>query len=153
LSIASAAQLPNAQGMLAGSLVNISIANSTVVKDYNAFEMIPGFNPKTTGIALYDSATATNRTVGPNRIPLESPPVLPPNQGISISLEVPPTGTVRIRSARKKAGRMAHRSSALVQLNEKMGPDTFFQIYLRGRNIGVRVHFLRSKGVRLEFVF
>jgi hypothetical protein len=81
-------------------LVNIQIANSTVVKDLLTFEQNPSFNPKTTGIAQGAGINSTDAldlipyTVGPNTIPLESPAVLPPNQKFSLTLEVPPVGTV-----------------------------------------------------------
>ncbi len=94
LSQASSNALPNAKGIIAGSLMNIIIANQTVVKDYNGFEMIPSFNPKATGLVALDSSDSDIRTVGPDKINLEAPPVLPPNQGIKITLEISPTGTV-----------------------------------------------------------
>lgn len=94
LSQATAAQLPNFAGINVGSLINMKIANSQIVKDYNAFEMIPSFNPGAAGLTTLDSATATNRVIGPDKIKLEAPSVLPPNQSISVTLEIPPTGTV-----------------------------------------------------------
>jgi hypothetical protein len=92
-NMATEVQFPNAEGAQLG-LINISIANSVVVKDYCAYELLPAFTGKATGLTVFDSATATNRLVGPSKIPLEAPPVLPPNQKISITLEIPPTGTV-----------------------------------------------------------
>lgn len=93
-SQASATQLPNAAGIMAGSLMNIKIANTTVVKDYNLIELMPSFNPIASGISTLDTATATNRVIGPDKIKLEAPAVLPPNQAVSVTLEIPPTGTV-----------------------------------------------------------
>jgi hypothetical protein len=98
-------QLDNSQVSLSPALmqgiVNIQIANSTVVKDFLTFEQNPSFNPKTTGISLGGGLEAITETlqqifpvVGPNSIPLESPAVLPPNQKFSVTLEVPPVGTI-----------------------------------------------------------
>jgi hypothetical protein len=83
-------------------LLNITIANSRVVKDYFCFEQNPSYNPKTTGIALGEAlagdtepvAIFPQEVVGQNTIMLESPPVLPPNQKLEITLEMPPIGTV-----------------------------------------------------------
>lgn len=82
--------------------MNITIANSKVVKDYFVFEQNPSYNPKTTGIALGEVvagdtapvALFPQEVIGQNSISLEAPPVLPPNQKFEISLELPPIGTV-----------------------------------------------------------
>lgn len=94
LSLATETQYPNAESFFGGGLINISIANSKVVKDYNAFEGVPAFNPRTTGLVSFDTATATNKFFGSSTIKLESPPVLPPNQVISVTIEISPTGTI-----------------------------------------------------------
>jgi len=82
-------------------IMNISIANSVVVKDYQINETISAFNRKTTGIApaeLVDGAGTTlvpfNAVHGPSAITMEAPPVLPPNQKILVGLDIPPLGTV-----------------------------------------------------------
>lgn len=66
-------------------LMNIFIANSQVVNDFNIYESNPSWNPNTTGIA---AASAT--PMGANSVPLEAPPVLPPDQTLKITLEIPP---------------------------------------------------------------
>lgn len=93
LSGATAAMFANAEGAILGML-NISIANQKVVKDYMTFELHPFFNPATNGISTFDTATATNTVLGGSKIKLESPPVLPPNQSLSVSLEIGVTGAV-----------------------------------------------------------
>jgi hypothetical protein len=77
-------------------LMNITIANQKVVKDFNIFEADPSYNPQSNGVGATSHATATASTMVPmgyNGIVLESPPVLPPNQGMTITLEVGPVGT------------------------------------------------------------
>lgn len=82
-------------------LMNISIANSKVVKDYFTYEQNPPFNPKTNGISLGGALQASDDLfapipypIGQSSITLESPPVLPPNQKIELTYEIPPVGTV-----------------------------------------------------------
>ncbi len=94
ITMASATQYPNSEGFFAGGLLNIMVANSTVVKDYNTFEGLPAFNPKNTGMVAYDSSDADIRYMGANKIILESPPVLAPNLGLSVAQEIAPTGTI-----------------------------------------------------------
>lgn len=98
LTMATATQYPNKYGFTLG-LMNITIANSKVVKDAIAFEQDPVFNPRNTGIATLDTATATNVRYGATKIPLESAPVLPPNQKINLSLEIGVTGTIPANTA------------------------------------------------------
>lgn len=101
ISQVDAAQISLKEALQLG-LINITIANSKVVKDYMCFEQNPSFNPKTTGIALGEAlagdtapvAIFPEEVVGQNTISLEAPPVLPPNQKLEISLELPPVGTV-----------------------------------------------------------
>lgn len=93
VSLSSATAYPNKQSFNTG-LINITIANSKVVKDFSAFEQDPAFNQNASGMTSFDTATATNVRTGPAKIRLESPPVLPPNQALSITLEIPPTGTI-----------------------------------------------------------
>lgn len=83
-------------GGLKNGLMNITIANSKVVKDYQIHETDPSYNPQTTGVGAATFTTATASTVieyGYNGIVLESPPVLPPNQKFQLTLEVAPVGT------------------------------------------------------------
>jgi hypothetical protein len=98
LSGATAAMFANAEGAVLGML-NLSIANQKVVKDYMTFELHPFFNPQTTGVSTFDTATATNTLVGASRIKLESPPVLPPNQSLNIAWEIGVTGAVAASTA------------------------------------------------------
>ncbi len=64
--------------------LGISIANSQVVSNYLIYESNPAWNPNTTGIA---AASAT--PMGQNSIPLEAAPVLPENQGLLVTLDIP----------------------------------------------------------------
>lgn len=83
-------------GGLKNGLMNITIANSKVVKDYQIHETDPSYNPQTTGVGAATFTTATASTVieyGYNGIVLESSPVLPPNQKFQLTLEVAPVGT------------------------------------------------------------
>jgi len=93
ITATSATAYPNRSGFLSG-LINVTIANSRVVKDLNGYEQTPVFNTKATGIAVTDSAIATERVIGASKIYLESPPVLPPNQKINVTIEIAPTGTI-----------------------------------------------------------
>lgn len=94
----SATGLPNKPAVTLG-LLNFTIANSKVVKDYNTYEQDPAFNPRTTGITTYDTATATIVRLGESKIYLEAPPVIPPNQKINITLEIGATGTIPANTA------------------------------------------------------
>jgi hypothetical protein len=87
------ATFPNAEGAILG-MMGIKIGNSTVLKNYNTVELHPSFNRQTTGVTVFDTATATNRFLGSSRIALEAPPVLPPNMPLSITWEIGITGTV-----------------------------------------------------------
>lgn len=98
ITMAPAATFANKFAFVTG-LMNITIANQKVVKDNLIFEQDPVFNPRTTGIAVLDTATATNTRFGESKIYLESPPVLPPNQKISVSVEFGVTGAVAANMA------------------------------------------------------
>jgi hypothetical protein len=101
LSQVNATPVTLKEGLQLG-IMNLSIANSTVVKDFVINETNPNFNPKTTGIALgtlqtgatFDTMVFPEENIGQNTIYLESPPVLPPDQGFQLTLELPPIGTV-----------------------------------------------------------
>jgi len=96
----ASANLVSLKASLTLGIMNLTIANSRVVKDYNTFEQNVSYNPKTSGIALgsvldsADTATFPQEAIGNNTISLEAPPVLPPNQKIELTLELPPVGTV-----------------------------------------------------------
>jgi hypothetical protein len=83
-------------------VMNLTIANQQVVKNALINEVNPNFNPKTTGIhlgaiqtgATFDTIVFPEETIGQNTIYLESPPVLPPDQGFQLTVEFPPVGTV-----------------------------------------------------------
>lgn len=81
-------------------LININIANSTVTKTFQINETDPTVNRQTTGIAPGNLAADAGTLVpfdaiyGPSTIHLEAPPVLPPNQKVIVSLELPPVGTL-----------------------------------------------------------
>lgn len=91
--------MPNAEGLQMAQM-SISIANQTVVKDYMICETNPSLNPATSGIAnqLLPNALVPASTeeslffVGNSIIRLEAPPVLPPNQKLKVSLEIPALG-------------------------------------------------------------
>lgn len=85
--------IPNQAGLVLG-MFNLVVANSRVIKDANTFEMDPAYNPRTTGMAVYDTTTATNVRIGESKLYTESSPVIPPNQKITLSWEIGPTGTV-----------------------------------------------------------
>jgi len=86
---------------LQNGLMTLEIANSTVIKDYSINETAPVNNPQATGLAvatlLFPVAAPTlgefdvqYPIIGPSRIPLEAPPVIPPNQRIKLTLDIPP---------------------------------------------------------------
>jgi hypothetical protein len=93
----------DAQVQFPGSLkmaqCQINIANQVVVKTFNLFEGNPEFNPLTTGVtkALISTAAlpaSTSGVNGQNVIPLEAPPVLPPNLTLQIDFATAAIGTV-----------------------------------------------------------
>lgn len=67
-------------------LLNFNIANDTVIKDYLIYEVVPAFNPSNTGIAV---AGVGSPQVGSSQIQLPATPVIPPNQKIKMTLEIP----------------------------------------------------------------
>jgi hypothetical protein len=86
-------------GALKTAQCKILIANQTVVKSFMLFEQMPQFNPLTTGISDGIVSVAalpalTQGTKGQNVIPLEAPPVLPPNQSLEIDFTFGEVGTV-----------------------------------------------------------
>jgi hypothetical protein len=85
--------IPN-QGALTTGMLNLTIANSKVQKDVSTYEQDPSFNPRTTGITVADTSVITNVRLGESKVYLEAPPVLPPNQKISLTWEIGPTGAV-----------------------------------------------------------
>ena len=93
----SATGLPNKPAVTLG-LLNFTIANRKVIKDFNTFEQDPAFNPRTTGVSTFDTATATVVRFGESKIYAEAPPVIPPNQKIQLTLEISATGTVPANS-------------------------------------------------------
>lgn len=96
--IAGTSIVSNAGSLKVGS-IQIDIANQTVVKQFNLFEMNPEFNPRTGGVSTPVQSTSlapftTFGTAGQNKVPLEAPPVLPPNQTLSVKWRIPPIGTL-----------------------------------------------------------
>lgn len=88
-------------GSLKTGTGQISIANQVVVKSFNVFEQNPEFNPLTTGtaVSLVSAAAVPANTTGvrgQNVIPLEAPPVLPPNQGLQVDYRIGPIGTITL---------------------------------------------------------
>jgi hypothetical protein len=86
-------------GSIKLATAQIKIANQTVVKSFNCFEQIPDFNPQTTGISktLLSTAGLPASTAGVNGngvIPMEAPPVLPPNLTLEIDLQLGTLGTL-----------------------------------------------------------
>lgn len=88
-------------GSIKTGMLSISIANQTVLKDYNIIETSPEWNPQTTGISVaavdHAASGTTVTTKGPYGyagIQMEAPFLLPPNQNLEIDLEIGPTGTV-----------------------------------------------------------
>lgn len=82
-----------ASSQLAFSQAQFKIANSTVFKDFQLLNSLPFFNDKTTGIANADSAVATQGFMGRSLIQLPVSTVIPPNQPIEFTLEIPPITT------------------------------------------------------------
>jgi hypothetical protein len=86
-------------GSLKTARMQVNIANQTVVKSFSLFEQIPQFNPLTSGVANSIVSVAALPaemlgTQGQNVVPLESPPVLPPNQSLDVSFTFGAVGTV-----------------------------------------------------------
>jgi hypothetical protein len=103
LAMAAASTLVQRPGVNLG-MIDIDIANSTVVKDYLAYEQLPMFNPSVTGISpstidVAGVATVVDSWIGPSRIKMEAPPVVPPNNGFTLSYSIPPVGTVTANTA------------------------------------------------------
>jgi hypothetical protein len=92
--------IPGAFKMMQMAVV---IANQTVVKSFLCHEVNPAFNPQTNGVSrqVYTISTAALPATttdyglsGQNSIIMEAPPVLPPNQKITIPVRIPPVGTM-----------------------------------------------------------
>ena len=80
-----------ASSLLAYSMSSFKIANKVVWKDFQMLELLPYFNTEVRGIAAYDEAAVTGPVVyGRSVITLDAVPVVPPNQGIEFSIDVPP---------------------------------------------------------------
>jgi hypothetical protein len=81
-------------------LININIANSTVTKTFLITETDPTLNRQTTGISPGNLAADAGTLVpfdaiyGPSTLHMEAPPVLPPNQKVTVELQLPPVGTL-----------------------------------------------------------
>lgn len=80
---------------------SLSIANSQVIKEYQISETLPDMNPATSGVSNAEITAGAANTLAPeqaihgnNIIRTEAPPVIPPNQKIQLSLNIPPVGTV-----------------------------------------------------------
>lgn len=78
------------------SMMNFNIANDTVVKDFLIHEGIPSFNPDNTGIAIAGLGSPEH---GSSFIKLPATPVIPPNQKIKVTLEVPAIDALPVPSA------------------------------------------------------
>lgn len=88
--------LMNFPAGLSMSQMSVSIANQTVIKDYLISEVNPSFNPATSGIATAfagDTPIIVQKSLGNSIIRLEAPPVLPPNQKLKVTLEIPALGS------------------------------------------------------------
>lgn len=71
-------------------ILNLSVANAVVLKNYNAFELMPQFNPEITGVtASWQTGTGTQYMTGTSRIRLRSNPVVTPNVAIQCTYEIP----------------------------------------------------------------
>ncbi|MDW8347128.1 MAG: hypothetical protein RML94_09250 [Bacteroidia bacterium] len=80
---------------LSASMMNLSIANSVVIKNYNIIETNPMYNNRTTGInsvGVYNGngVSIGESVIGNCVIKTESSPVLPMNQKLEVELEIPP---------------------------------------------------------------
>lgn len=76
---------------LALGILNFNIGNTTVIKNFNTFELIPAFNPAATGLAATEAvAGGTNYVTGASKIRLEANPAIVPNIQISATLDIPP---------------------------------------------------------------
>ena len=77
--------------VLGFSMAQLKIANVTVMKDFQTLELLPQFNKLTAGISAYDAVgTANASIIGRSLIELPTVTVVPPNQPVEFTLEVPP---------------------------------------------------------------
>jgi hypothetical protein len=79
--------------------IDVKIANSTVVKEYQVNECNPNFNRMTTGISpsnidVTDSKTSVFGVFGQQAIILDAPPVIPMNQKFQVLYSFGPLGTI-----------------------------------------------------------
>jgi hypothetical protein len=81
-----------ATSVIAYGNMQFKIANVTIFKDYQLTELIPSFNANAQGIAAYDltAAGVAPVIVGRSLIEMDTVPVIPPNQGIELTVEIPP---------------------------------------------------------------
>lgn len=90
----------NFPAALFSAQMSITIANSQVVKKYQIIESNPCYNPLTSGMTGGDILNGTPAVVdqrgifGQCAVFMQAPPVLPPNQRIVLSLEIPPIGAI-----------------------------------------------------------
>jgi len=82
---------------LSNALINLSLGNDTVLKDYMISETIPSLNPDMTGITFADSATVPSPTtmipMGSSLIHLETIHTITPNLPFKFTVELPPLAT------------------------------------------------------------
>lgn len=89
-------------GSLKAGRFGVQIANQTVIKPQTiTIEQVPEYNPMTSGTAVSLLSAAglpgvTSGTAGKNVIPLEAPPVLPPNLTLGVSYEYGPIGNLTV---------------------------------------------------------
>ena len=78
---------------IAFGMAQFKIANTTVFKDLQLTSMLPQLNPNASGMATTDTATATQFVQGRSSMDLPVGSVIPPNQAIEYTLEIPPITT------------------------------------------------------------
>ena len=79
------------------SIFELTIANDTVIKNFQLSETFAPFNPRQCGIA--QQTLAANEIWGPTIVPFEAIPMLPPNNGVQVSIFIPPVTGLPANSA------------------------------------------------------
>lgn len=85
-------------------MCQLKIANDTVFKDFQLSEAQPELNPSASGMSGL-VAGASLQVVGRTIIKLPTMPVIPPNQGIELTIDLPPITITGTRAVMVTLGR------------------------------------------------
>jgi hypothetical protein len=85
-------------------MCSLKIANDTVFKDFQLTELQPELNPSASGIGGIVPGAGL-QVFGRTSIKLPTMPVIPPNQGIEFTIEIPAITITGVRAVMVTLGR------------------------------------------------